>query len=126
MTQEFTISDHGPYLLADFFGEFSVATGKRCIDSMVEAAIASGRRRVLLDCRRMTGEMPIIARFQVAEYSQKTRGAIDRIALLNRPEVVLPDNFVEHVAVNRGVNLKIFTDFDQAERWLTETPSGDT
>lgn len=117
MTQEFTISDQGPYLLTDFCGEFSAAAGMR------EAAIASGRRRVLLDCRTMTEDMPIIARFQVAEYSQKTRGAIDRIALVNRPEVVLPDNFVEHVAVNRGVNLKIFTDFDQAERWLTDAPN---
>jgi hypothetical protein len=123
MTQEFTISDQGPYLLTDFCGEFSAAAGKRCIDGMREAAIASGRRKVLLDCRTMTGDMPIIARFQVAEYSQKTRGAIDRIALVNRPEVVLPDNFVENVAVNRGVNLKIFTDFDQAERWLTDAPN---
>jgi hypothetical protein len=33
--------------------------------------------------------------------------------------MVLPDNFVENVAVNRGMIMKIFTDFDEAEAWLT-------
>lgn len=31
---------------------------------------------------------------------------------------MFPDNFVENVAVNRGINLKIFTDLEKAIDWL--------
>jgi hypothetical protein len=33
---------------------------------------------------------------------------------------MFPDNFVENVAVNRGINLKLFTDVDKAIVWLEE------
>ena len=36
-------------------------------------------------------------------------------------EGVVPDNFVENVARNRGLNLSVFTDFDEAVTWLTES-----
>jgi len=114
-----SIVDKGPYLLVEFFGEFSAAAGKQCVDSMVAACEQHGRARVLLDCRRMTGNMPITARFEVAEYGASKRDRLRRFALLGREDMVLPDNFVENVAVNRGMNMKIFTDFDQAEAWLT-------
>jgi len=115
-----SILDKGSYLLVEFFGEFSVEAGKQCVDRMVEACEEHERSRVLLDCRRMTGEMPVMARFQVAEYGTTKRLQIKRIALLNREEVMLPDNFVENVAVNRGMNLKAFTDFDEAQLWIND------
>lgn len=43
---------------------------------------------------------------------------IAKLAMLNRPDVILPDNFVENVAVNRGANVKVFTDLENAVRWL--------
>lgn len=36
---------------------------------------------------------------------------------------MLPDNFVENVAVNRGINLKIFTDANEAIDWLKDKSS---
>ena len=118
MSENLTISDQGEYMLTEFFGTFSVEEGKRCIDAMSAAARDNERPKALLDCRRMTGDPPVGARFEVAEYATTTRGIISKIAMVNREEVVLPDNFVENVANNRGVNLKIFTDFDAAVRWL--------
>jgi len=114
-----SILDKGPYLLVEFFGEFSAAAGKRCVDTMVAACEQHGRSKVLLDCRRMTGDMPITARFEVAEYGASKRDRLRRFALLGREDMVLPANFVENVAVNRGMIMKIFTDFDEAEAWLT-------
>jgi hypothetical protein len=115
-----SISDKGSYLLIEFFGEFSVETGKRCVDQMMEACLEHHRSRVLLDCRRMTGSMSVISRFQVAEYGAFSLDFLARFALVNRDDVLLPDKFVENVAINRGMDLKIFTDFDAAEQWLTE------
>ena len=118
MQKDFTISDQGGFLLTEFIGEFSVEAGKKCIDAMARASLESHRPKVLLDCRKMTGNMPIMARFHVAVYAATTREVISKIALVNRQDVILPDGFVENVAVNRGVNVKIFTDFDQAQHWL--------
>jgi hypothetical protein len=120
MQEVLSISDRGTFILVDFFGEFNVEAGKQCVDRMTEACQEYGRSRVLLDCRKMTGEMPIFSRFQVAEYGASKRYTIAQMALVVRPEIVLPDNFVENVAVNRGMNMKLFTDIDKAEAWLSE------
>jgi hypothetical protein len=116
-----SVLDKGSYLLVEFFGEFSVEAGKQCVDRMAEACETHSRSKVLLDCRRMTGNMPVVDRFNVAEYGATKRRQLGRLALLNREDVVLPDNFVEHVAVNRGMDMKIFTDFDEAELWLSKS-----
>lgn len=120
MQKDLTISDRSDFLLTEFFGEFSIEAGKRCIDAMKEASQKSQHPKVLLDCRKMTGSMPIMARYEVAVYAETAREVISKIALVNRPEVILSDGFVENVAVNRGVGVKIFTDFDEAVRWLSE------
>ncbi len=119
------ITDRGDYLLVEFAGEFGVDTGKQCIDRMAEACERLARWKVLLDCRRMSGAMPLLARFEVAEYGASRRRELRKLALLNRAEVVLPDNFVENVATNRGMNMKVFTDFDAAEAWLLQAATDD-
>jgi hypothetical protein len=114
-------NDKGTYLLVEFFGEFGVDAGKQCVDRMVEACVEHKRSKVLLDCRRMTGYMPTFDRFEVAKYGAIKGRQLMRLALLNREDVLLPDNFVENVAVNRGMDMKIFTDFIEAEHWLSRS-----
>lgn len=124
MAQEpLSITNMDSYLLVEFHGEFSVESGKHCVDRMAEACDKHQLSKVLLDCRNIKGKMPVFDRFQVAEYGASKRRQIGRFALLNREDVLLPDNFVENVAVNRGMQMKIFTDFEQAERWLTKSGS---
>jgi hypothetical protein len=43
-----------------------------------------------------------------------------RIGLVFPPEREEEGNFAENVAVNRGVQLKSFTDYEQAVAWLTD------
>jgi hypothetical protein len=118
MANSLRIIDQGEYLLAEFSGDFSVEAGKQCIDAMTNASLEKHKSKVLLDCRKISGHMPVIDRFEVAAYAATTRKVIARLAMLNRPDVILPDNFVENVAVNRGANVKVFTDFENAVRWL--------
>lgn len=120
MENDLRIVDQGEYLLVEFSGAFSVAAGKHCIDAMTDASSEQHRPKVLFDCRKISGDMPIIDRFEVAAYAAKTRKVIAKLAMLNRPDVILPDNFVENVAVNRGANVKVFTDFESALGWLLE------
>jgi len=106
------------YTYFDFSGEFSQETGKQCIDAMVEVCGQSQISKALLDCRNMTGEIQIFESFMVVKYGMKMIGFISKIALVVREDQMFSDNFVENVAVNRGVNLKLFTDLDKAIDWL--------
>ena len=108
------------YNYFEFSGEFSPETGKQCIDAMVEVSSQSQISKALLDCRKMTGEIQIMESFMVAKYGVQMIGAISKFALVGREDQMFPDNFVENVAVNRGVNLKLFTDVEKAIDWLKE------
>ncbi len=119
--EHLTIVDKGSYVLVEFRGEFSVAAGMRCVDAMAEACEKVGQSRALLDCRGMTGDLPVIDRFKVAEYGSSKQPQLKQLALVNREDVVLADNFVENVASNRGLNTRIFTDMTEAQRWLSES-----
>ena len=114
------ITEKEAYVRFDYSGEFSEAAGKQCIDTMVETCSQLRIRKALLDCRKMTGEIQILESFMVAQYGVIMRGSISKTALVGREDQMLPDNFVENVAVNRGVNLKIFTDIEEAIAWLKE------
>ena len=120
MIEGLKIIQEEAYIRFDYSGEFSEVLGKQCIDAMVEACRQVQISKALLDCRNMTGEIRIFDSFKVAEYGVKMVGAIFKTALVGRQDQMLPDNFVENVAVNRGINLKIFTDADDAIDWLKE------
>ena len=106
------------YILFGFSGEFSQEAGKQVIDAMVEACTQAQISRALLDCRNMTGEIQILESFMVAKYGIKMIGSISKFALVGRQDQMFPDDFVENVAVNRGINLKLFTDAEEAVNWL--------
>lgn len=113
-----SVTDEGAYVLAEFSGEFSVDAGRRCLDAVVAACSEWERSVVLFDFRKMSGRLTISDRFEVMAYGQTTRGTISRMALVNRPVDILLDSFAENVAVNRGVNLRVFSDIDRAIAWL--------
>ena len=106
------------FLFFQFSGTFNVENGLKVVDAMSDACIQYECFKALLDCRPMVGEMPIMQRYRVVEYAEKTREIKMKTAIVVREDQTLPDNFVENVAYNRGINLRIFTDFDQAVNWL--------
>ena len=120
MIEGLRIIQEATYIRFDYTGDFSEAMGKQCIDAMVEACSKVQLSIALLDCRNMTGEIQLFDSFLVAEYGVKMLGIISKMALIGREDQMMHDNFVENVAVNRGVNLKIFTDADEAINWLKE------
>jgi hypothetical protein len=118
MVKDLRISKKEAYILFDLTGEFNQEAGKKCIDAMVEACSQSQISKALLDCRNMGGEIQILESFMVAKYGVRMIGSISKLALVGREDQMFPDNFVENVAVNRGINLKLFTDIEKAIDWL--------
>ena len=119
-TDDVTLEKEANYLLVEFTGEFGVESGKRVVDAMLTASKQCNRDRVVLDCRKMTGKMPLFAKFEVAVYGGKVVGTISRLAIIGRPELIEPDRFVSTVAKNRGVNVEIFSEYDKGVSWALE------
>jgi hypothetical protein len=118
MSDVVDVYDKDEFVLVTYTGEFNVEAANRTIDRALQACKEFGKTRLLLDCKNMIGALSVFDRFQVAEYGQKLQGTMSKVAMV-RPESQDPsDKFTETVAVNRGVNLKLFTDFEEAVKWL--------
>ena len=123
MLEGLEVKEERGYLHITFSGTFSLSAAKRCVDEMVEASEERRCSNIMFDCRPMTGDMPIIERFEVGVYGSKTIPRNIRVAMLGREDQLLPDDFFGKVSRNRGLILKVFSDIGEAIKWLTESTS---
>ena len=87
---------------------------------MLAACAKEDCDKILFDCTPMAGNMSAVDRFEVAEYSASILPRTLRIAVLGRQDQILPDNFFENVARNLGLTLTVFSEIDDAIKWLKE------
>jgi hypothetical protein len=118
MLSDLKISNIGDYLLFEYPGKFSDENAIIAIDDIVEACTYHQCFKVLLDCRQMTGEISEAEKFHFVQHAEKTRDRLIKTAILGRNDQISPDRFFENIAQNLVINLKAFTDFDEAENWL--------
>jgi hypothetical protein len=112
------IINNGDYLLFEYSGKFSEENTVIAIDDIVNACTEHQLFKALLDCRLMTGEISEAEKFQFVKHAEKTRERLIKTAILGRDDQISPDRFYENIAQNLIINLKAFTDFDEAENWL--------
>lgn len=77
--------------------------------------------RLLIDIRGMTGGLDTLETYEVAGHELPGHEGVRRIlrsAILDLPENIERIRFFETVAINRGLNVRIFADEDQAVAWL--------
>lgn len=120
MAIEIHVQKVDDYLRVTYTGAFTLEEARRTVDAMVAGCAREECDRVLLDCRAMTGDMSVINRFDVAQHGASTIPRSVRVALLGRPDQILPDRFFENAARNRGVAVTLFTEADEAVAWLAE------
>lgn len=109
-------------------GRFTLDSAQRIFVEMLEAAASHGVAKVHLDGREVVGNPRTIERFLYSEFAAETVAAYSSrglarttpFAYVLRPPVLDPERFGETVAVNRGMNVKVFEDPDEALRWLGE------
>lgn len=79
-------------------------------------------RRVLIDDRNVVYTASIISIFDLAKYyvEMGVPRCINRAAVVVNPVYEETNSFFETVVRNRGVNLRIFYDYEEAEVWLLE------
>jgi hypothetical protein len=107
-------------------GRFTLEKAKRAFVEMLDAVALHGTGKVHLDGRTVVGNPKTIERFLYSEFAADTIAAYasrgvarnTQFAYVLKPPVLDPERFGETVAVNRGVNVKVFEDPEEARRWL--------
>ena len=82
---------------------------------------ANGWNRLLVDVTRGNRKLSVAEDFEFTSEHQSSFPAGVRMALVVRPDELEYFRFIENVAQNRGVNMKLFLDKIQALNWLLDS-----
>jgi hypothetical protein len=118
MLNDLKITNNGNYLLFEYSGKFSDENAVIAIDDIVDVCTEHQIFKALLDCRLMTGGISDADKFQFVKHVEKTRERLIKTAILGLDDQISPDRFYENMAQNLIINLRAFTDFNEAENWL--------
>lgn len=113
------------YLHLSVTGQNTTANVRRILSDMLAACAQHGCSRVLLEEHLSGPSLGMVEAFEiVSEGSATARAVVQQIAYVDtNPEhdSSLLD-FVETVAVNRGVRVRVFATVREAEAWLETLP----
>jgi hypothetical protein len=118
MNNQIEIVKKDNYLHVTVSGIFSPELSEDSIDNMVAAAKKDEFTKILFDIRPMSGEIGVLDRFESGRYGALIIPQNFKIAMLGRNDQISPDKFFQTVVRNRGVNLKVFSEFEKAIEWL--------
>ena len=102
-------------------------TGVRTIENIIAMAKdflavldKNGYRKVLLDVRGMTGGLDPLNAYKLGkkDVQELKRPSQLKVSIFDLEENRERFEFMENVAVNAGLNLRIFSDVDKAMEWL--------
>ena len=74
--------------------------------------------RALADARRQTGDLSILEWHSLAAGFEGLWPRGLRLAIVDLPERIKPDRIMETTARNRGIDVRVFADKDEALAWL--------
>jgi hypothetical protein len=109
-------------ILVTASGEYSLVKANNLFKFSIDNVLAHNKNKILVDVTSLTGSIPFFDRYQYAEflanYKAEHASKIHKIAVVGKEPIVDKDRFGETVAVNRGVNGRVFTEMSQALAWL--------
>lgn len=112
-------------LKAVVIGKFDLVAAENEFDEILYEAVQIGARKVLIDGQQMTGKPGDFERFLYGEFVSKTTLEVMkeynttlRFAYVLHEPLRDPEGFGENVAVNRGMDVKVFEDANEAMQWL--------
>ena len=104
-------------------GNYSLLKANHLFTYSIENAHLHKKAKILIDVTSITGNIPFFDRFEYSAFFAKYQRehaspTVSRIAVVGHKPIVDKDKFGETVAVNRGANVLVFTDMDNASAWL--------
>jgi hypothetical protein len=119
-------------------GHFTLAEAERTFLQVIDAVALHKTDKVLFDGREVIGEPTIVQRFYysdfaartIARYAAESGNPWPQLAYVLEEPVLDPNRFGEKVARNRGMNMRVFDNLEEAFTWLElefiESDEGDT
>lgn len=86
--------------------------------AVLDAVISAGCHRVLCDERAMEYAIGTVDTYELAKYTAEHARGVAKVAIVCRRGQEEDAEFWEDVAVNRGLQVKVFQRIEDAERWL--------
>ena len=113
------IDPRNEYLHVEVSRDFDLSAAKDLTRHVYGVARRHDLSRIFVDRRVMKDPTVDLEQFQFAQFLAKEQGTSTfRIVLLKEVGLIGLDRFFENVAVNRGANLKVTTDLEEAFKWL--------
>lgn len=119
MPYQLTVEERPAYLYAKAAGERTPANALRFLQEAYAACVKSGRSALLLDMQLSGPTLNTTSVYQVISQRVADGRNLRKIAYVDGStgESDMP-YFAETVAVNRGVNVRLFPSLAAAEKWL--------
>ena len=121
VSYQLTIEERPTYVYARADGDLTPANALRFLEDAHAACMKHGRTSVLLDMQLHGPNLPTTSIYDVIAQRAADGSKLRKIAYVpykgGDPSMA---SFAETVAMNRGVNVRIFESVVAAEGWLTE------
>ena len=108
------------YVMVVYAGEVTKKAHDTSRAEAMRTLTAKGWSRLLVDARQIDAKMTALDDFEFTQEHQSSLPSSVRIAVIHRPNESERFRFIENVAVNRGIGMKVFTDPVEATNWLTD------
>jgi len=106
------------YLQAEISGPFDVRHTQNIMAQIIQSCRDHGLSKALIDMRLIEGTIPIVDRFELAEFVALMTNNVIRMAFIGTPEQMQPEKFFEKASRNRGALVMVTTDQQEAVEWL--------
>jgi hypothetical protein len=118
MAFKLEIAKRRDFLYCLVTGENSIETGKTYSSKILDACLQHRCTRVLLHEKLSGPRLKPLDMFEfVSHAAMKSLGKLDAVAYVEEERGELRE-FAEAIAKNRGMPLTVFSNVDDAERWL--------
>lgn len=126
MGMKLKLKPNSEFLLAIVEGKFSLNEAKRAFVEILDATIEHKNTKIIIEGRRLKGSPTTMDRFHFGEfaaqmvstYSTKGLFPAPTFAFVMKEPIFDPHKFGETVAANRGMNIRVFEEIDEALEWL--------
>ena len=121
MTYRLTLQSHPKYLHASVTGSHTPENVARFLREVHEACMSQGIGCVLVEVNFTGPSLATGSIYDVVSRQSSQAKLLRKIAYVDAsPRDDGKKKFAETVALNRGVNVRLFPDVAQARRWLEE------
>ncbi len=114
-----TIVRRDPYLEVLLATTPSIEGVKAQLEELLKFVAEEKFPRVLVDLRQLRFEPTLLERYGLGVIGSRFAPFVERVATVAQMKFIDPRKFGAQVAQNRGLMIEIFSDADEAVRWLT-------